>query len=354
MKKYIFLLAVLFLVGCASKNNTELPTTTQSQSNYIAYSVTENKVNLKLNKKIVQTLEFDHNINKDDISAEDFDFDGYTDICIPTFYDMRLYSYYRYNPDTEQFEEWDELNKIDNILEVNPDNTLTEYSSYLNDYTTYRWNDDILEPIKLLKCYSTHEGDIEDLYEYQPDGSKILIERTIINPENNTHCKITNCNEVIYFEVTENSVNVMRNGKIIQSIENKTLYKTCGSLGLYIAPETFINNSDFDFDGYNDLYIPNLDEWNEFHGTYYRYNPDMEQFEEWDELNKIGKLFTVGMSQNVRIGQILSLDTEDGQTFIYKWNGDSLNLVERCETDTDNNKIWYYIDENGNEFLCEY
>lgn len=80
----------------------------------------------------------------------------------------------------------------------------------------------------------------------------------------------------------------------------------------------------------------------------------MEQFEEWDELNKIGKLLTVGMSQNVKIGQILSLDTDDGQTFIYKWNGDRLNLVERCETDTDNNKIWYYIDENGNEFLCEY
>ncbi|MDE5834418.1 MAG: hypothetical protein K2H26_02740, partial [Ruminococcus sp.] len=111
MKKYFFLLIVLFLSGCTSENNTD--TITQSQSNYISYSVTENKIDLKLNKKVIQTLEFDHNINKDYISVEDFDFDGYMDICIQTFYDMRLYSYYHYNPDTEKFEEWDELNKID-------------------------------------------------------------------------------------------------------------------------------------------------------------------------------------------------------------------------------------------------
>lgn len=109
--------------------------------------------------------------------------------------------------------------------------------------------------------------------------------------------------------------------------------------------------SDFDFDGYDDLYVPDYDG---LHGTYYRYNPDTEHFDVWDELNKIGRLLNVGMSENVRIGRILSLDTDDSQRFIYKWNGDKLNMVERRETDKNNNtETWYYIDENGNEILID-
>lgn len=110
------------------------------------------------------------------------------------------------------------------------------------------------------------------------------------------------------------------------------------------TPETFHSETqqsitaDFDYDG--------------FHGTYYHYNPDTEKFNEWDELNKIGRLLNVGMSENVRIGQVLSLDTDDGQRFIYKWNGSKLNLIERRETDK-NTETWYYINENGNEILID-
>lgn len=45
--------------------------------------------------------------------------------------------------------------------------------------------------------------------------------------------------------------------------------------------------------------------------------------------------------------------TDDGQRFIYKWNNDKLNLIERRETDENNNMKLYYIDENGNETLID-
>lgn len=497
MKKYIFLLAVLFLSGCASESNTEIPsadtnviketqqttisetintettTTTRPKSNYLVYSVTENKVDLKLNKKVVQTIELDYRPIRDYISAQDFDFDGYTDIFIPSERSGLSGTYYHYNPETEQFEEWDELNKIGYRLTAEQDNTLTttSYLEYGNFSKKYKWNGDLLESVAIVDYYYSKNGYINDLYEYQPDGSKILVERTYINPENNAKYKTLGRDEVVYFEVTENSVNAMRDGKILQSFENNTLYERSLSGERHTTPEKYLDTSDFDYDGYEDLFIPEsadkgtyyrfnpdterFDVWDELNktgdiffmepddenylrsiiyrdgkyyetlvrewkngelvlhhrevpytlqqnnvqykdyidvngvifrrdrnsqkisvddvdfdfdghndlyipdydeekGIYYHYNPDMEKFEEWDELNKIGRPLTVGMSQNVRIGQILSLDTDDGQRFIYKWNGDKLNLVERCETDADNNKIWYYIDENGNEFLSEY
>lgn len=624
MKKYL-LLCMAFLCGCAAKNTPEIPETTESsitettqtttaeiptetttrpKTNYLVYSVTENKVDLKLNKKVVQTLEFDYSPYREYISAEDFDFDGYTDIFIPSEKSAYYGTYYHYNPNTEQFEEWDELNKTGYLLEIQSDNTLldTAYSHYGSTYTTYKWNGNILEPVTLRDCYFTYKDSIEDLYEYQPDGSKIIVERTFINPKNNARYKTLGREEIIYFEVTENSIDVMRDGKKLQSIESN-LYSQVhenepdsqpedfidifdfdfdGYDDLYITtvisknnydmiyyhfkPETekfeewdelnninsyiytertdnkqlrtspgnekhsevivyewhdnnlvpvqrevsyttddgerykdyfdsqdnifrreqikqyefkkiSVDDIDFDFDGYNDLYIPDYDElhgtyyrynpdteqfdewyelnkiglpmkiddnrlkyhtsdlkgnaetvfyewqddkliqsqrkvtyntddgerytdyfnsadniirrertifseyritsgtekisvddvdfdfdgyndlyipdYDELHGTYYHYNPETENFDEWYELNKIGRPLTVGMSSNLSIGKILAQDTDNGQTFIYKWNGDKLNLVERCETDSDNNKIWYYIDENGNEVLRE-
>lgn len=621
MKKYL-LLCMIFLCGCASQNNTQIQettavesitetttqsttveavteTTTEKKKNFLIYSVTENKVDLKLNKKVVQTIELDYCPIRNYISAEDFDFDGYTDIFIPAEHSGITGTYYRYNPDTEHFDEWDELNKIGYKLTINSDNTLTN-TSYLEcgeTNTKYQWNGDSLERITLLERYLTYRNIIEDFYEYQPDGSKILVERIYINSENNAKYKTLGRDEVIYFEVTENSVNAMRDGKILQSFENNTIYNHSLSGERHTPPEKYLDTSDFDydgyedlfipetadkgtyyhfnpdterfdvwdelnktgdtffmesddenylrnmvyykdgtyeyetlvrewrngklvphhrettykkdkiiyrdyvdtddiifrrdrnyqkisvddvdfdFDGYNDLYIPDYDDekgtyyrynpdkekfggWDELNkislplkvdgkylkyhtsdlkcnaqtilyewkddklvqyqrevtyntddgerytdyfnsadeifrrertifneyritagkekisvddvdfdfdgyndlyipdydgvnGIYYHYNPDMEHFDEWDELNKIGKLLTVGMSENITIGKVLFFDTDDGQRFIYKWNNDKLNLIERRETDENNNMKLYYIDENGNETLID-
>ncbi|MDE6665082.1 MAG: hypothetical protein K2K14_02685 [Ruminococcus sp.] len=298
MKKYIFLLAVLFLSGCASENNMEIPTvtntstetvqsvisetitaetTTKPKANHLVYSVTENKVELKLNKKVVQTLEFDYSPIRKYISAEDFDFDGYKDIFIPFEHSGISGTYYHYNPETEHFDEWDELNKIGYKLTVNTDNTLTitSYFEYGDISTKYQWNGDSLEPIALIDYHYSKNGYINDLYEYQPDGSKILVERTYINSKNNAKYKTLGRDEVIYFEVTENSVNAMRDGKVIQSFENNTLYEHSLSGERHTPPEKYLDTSDFDYDGYEDLFIPETAD----KGTYYRFNPDTERFD---------------------------------------------------------------------------
>lgn len=144
----------------------------------------------------------------------------------------------------------------------------------------------------------------------------------------------------LIYSVTENKVDLKLNKKVVQTIELD-----------YCPIKEYISAEDFDFDGYTDIFIPS--ERSGISGTYYRYNPDKEYFDEWDELNKIGKLLTVGMSKNITTGKILYFDTDDGQRFIYKWNSDKLNLIERRETDENNNMKLYYIDENGNETLID-
>ncbi|MDE6093058.1 MAG: hypothetical protein K2G14_08185 [Ruminococcus sp.] len=335
MKKYIFLLTVLFLSGCASENNMEIPTatdtstetvqsvisetttaetttvetTTKPKTNHLVYSVTENKVELKLNKKVVQTLEFDYSPIRKYISAEDFDFDGYRDIFIPLKGSGIAGTYYHYNPETEQFEEWDEINKIGYKLTVNTDNTLTNtsYLEYGEISTKYQWNGDSLEPIELLDCYYSKNGYINDLYEYQLDGSKILVERAYINSKNNAQYKTLGRDEVIYFEVTENSVNAMRDGKVLQSFENNTLYEHSLSGERHTPPEKYLDTSDFDYDGYEDLFIPETVD----KGTYYRFNPDTERFDVWDELNKTGDIFFMESDDENCLRSIIYKDSTD-------------------------------------------
>lgn len=362
MKKYL-LLCMAFLCGCASQNNTQIQkttavesvtettaetttveptteTTTKTKTNYLVYSVTENKVDLKLNKKTVQTIELDYRPMIDYISAEDFDFDGYTDIFIPAERSGISGKYYHYNPDTEHFDEWDELNKIGYKLTANSDNTLTvnSYLEYGDVSTKYQWNGNSLELVALLDCRYSKNGYINDLYEYQPDGSKILVERTYINPKNNAKYKTLGRDEVIYFEVTENSVNAMRDGKVLQSFENNTLYEHSLSGERHTPPEKYLDNSDFDYDGYEDLFIPETAD----KGTYYRFNPDTERFDKWDELNKTGDTFFMESDDENYLRSIVYYkdDTYEYETLVREWQNGKL-VPHHRETTYKNDKTVY-------------
>ena len=367
---------MIFLCGCASQNNTQIQettavesitetttqsttveavteTTTEKKKNFLIYSVTENKVDLKLNKKVVQTIELDYCPIKEYISAEDFDFDGYTDIFIPSERSGISGIYYHYNPETEQFEEWDELNETGYKFTVNSDNTLTatSYLKYGDVSTQYHWNGDSLEPITLLERYSKYRNIIEDFYEYQPDGSKILVERTYINFENNARYKTLRRDEVIYFEVTENSVNAMRDGKKLQSIESD-LYSQIQKYEPNHKPEEFISTFDFDFDGYEDLYITTVISKNHYELIYYHFNPYTKKFEEWDELNNIHNYIYPEITDNKRL-KASSGNEERLEATIYEWQNNKLIPVQyEVSYKTDDDKYYKdYFDSDGNIFM---
>ncbi|MDE6665083.1 MAG: hypothetical protein K2K14_02690 [Ruminococcus sp.] len=97
-----------------------------------------------------------------------------------------------------------------------------------------------------------------------------------------------------------------------------------------------VDDVDFDFDGYNDLYIPDYDDEK---GTYYRYSPDTEKFEAWDELNKISLPLTVD-------GNCLKYHTSDimdnDETVFYEWLDKSISQSQRIVT---------YTAENGERYI---
>jgi len=134
----------------------------------------------------------------------------------------------------------------------------------------------------------------------------------------------------IYIMVDGNFYSMIA-GKFVEDIEDK-----------------MIDDTDFDFDGFCDLYLP----YNEEKGLYYRYNPDTKYFEYWQELNNIRYKLDTGMSANLNIGQCLSY-TEGNNTYIYNWEDDKLILRERLISEDGKNIKKYYIDDDGNEILAE-
>lgn len=213
-----------------------------------------------------------------------------------------------------------------------------------HEVTVYKWKTGKLHPVSHEIQYAVYNQIYIDHFEFDDAGKETFVkkERALLD-ENN---EWLGTEEVEFphsyaFSVNENSIDVLLDGKIVQTIE-------CD----HTLSEKNLFFEDYDFDGFNDLFILNENS----NGTYYRYVPDTGLFENWDELNKIGKFMYTGISSNVSIGKILVQNDGNGQTFIYKWNDGSLILVERSETVIDENtnesvKKWYYIDENGNEVI---
>lgn len=149
--------------------------------------------------------------------------------------------------------------------------------------------------------------------------------------------------------VNENSVNVMRNGDVIQTLDC-TPYS-----------ENMLISEDYNFDRYDDLFVITDIQDVKLSGIYFKFNTETALFEEWSELNNIGHTLDIGMSSNLSIGQVLSYSTSNPdahETFIYKWENDKLILVERRITiiyNENNTAVTelYYIDDNGNEILIE-
>lgn len=385
MKKYIIALVLTgLLAGCSDRNENTVsnenepvsaPETTAETTTAEEITTESELVSDGYNFKveadgihffegsIYQKIELDcseflESVEKYDKAPEefltiaDFNFDGYDDLFVPHGIGVANVSgkYFYMNPtrDFNPFEEWDELNKIGLLMSVDSENqvlNLSETGSAVDhEVTVYKWKTGKLHPVSHEIQYAVYNQIYIDHFEFDDAGKETFVKRERVLLDENNEWLGTEEVEFPHsyaFSVNENSIDVMLDGKIVQTLE-------CD----HTLSEKNLFFEDYDFDGFNDLFILNENS----NGTYYRYVPDSGLFEKWDELNKIGKFMYTGISSNVSIGKILVQNDGNGQTFIYKWNDGSLILVERSETVIDENtnesvKKWYYIDENGNEVI---
>ena len=366
------------MTGCTQENNasveTELETqgikieldTTQSitteniTTDVLSYSRYTEEINLKINNNYIQTID---NISVNaDIITEDYDFDGYEDIFISETKDSPRGIYYHFNSNTEQFENWEELNQIGWKIEIQDNHTLlmTCYDYYGSTHTIYEWNNTKLIPKKFIDFYFKSDYEVADYYQYLDSQTKMLYYRELYNINSNTCIKAINY--PIYFEIQENAIVIMKNNAVIQTIENINLLKFVRDLEEHLeelkktrpveggiqAPEKYLQTYDYDFDGYDDLFIPtNLSGVGEF----YHFNSNTEQFETWEELNQIG------IALYPEVSKKLLTAYDSGNSYIYKWDSKmtNLDLIQRKYTYKvqDGNTITeiYQIDEAGNEIL---
>lgn len=142
------------------------------------------------------------------------------------------------------------------------------------------------------------------------------------------------------FRIQDNGVEVIRDGKLIQLIETDTKpFLDAYQNGTISSSATLITLGDYDFDGYDDLYIrqggfetPNS------YGVYMHYNPETKKFETWEELADIKTTIWID-EENQKLNTSVSGSAVDHESWTYIWNEDKqLQLVE--------NSIQYAIEED--------
>lgn len=124
-------------------------------------------------------------------------------------------------------------------------------------------------------------------------------------------------------------------------------------LDYYYSPdEKSITVADFNFDGYDDIFIP-YESYYAGYGYYYCYIPEKNDFEENEELAAIGRAMKV-------TGEgILTEEQDDGYTeryIDYQWTNGKLKPFRKTETYTSysDGKVHtdiYKYDTDGNEYL---
>lgn len=142
------------------------------------------------------------------------------------------------------------------------------------------------------------------------------------------------------FRIKDNGVEVIRDDKVIQLIETDTKpFLDAYQDGTISSSATLITLGDYDFDGYDDLYIrqggfgtPNS------YGVYMHYNPKTKKFETWEELADIKTTIWID-EENQKLNTSVSGSAVDHESWTYIWNEDKqLQLIE--------NSIQYAVEED--------
>lgn len=128
--------------------------------------------------------------------------------------------------------------------------------------------------------------------------------------------RIQSQNDEISFQVNETIVEVIKNENVLQTLE-------CD----WTADGDGIVVDDFDFDGYDDLFVRMEHGAMYAPGTYFRFHPGTSQYEKWDALNSIGKEMLPDHEKHTLMHRVY--DSEHWmEYYVYEWNDDSLVLTE--------------------------
>ncbi|MBQ9898176.1 MAG: hypothetical protein IJM44_01815 [Ruminococcus sp.] len=117
---------------------------------------------------------------------EDYDYDGFDDLAVPTEFpqtgEWNSFFYYRFDPDTELYVPWDTLNEKGVTFYFPPDNCtdlqITGYTGLWNDetyeYYVYVWRDGELVPTLHTHYYTADDGfRAVDKYVYDENGDEV-------------------------------------------------------------------------------------------------------------------------------------------------------------------------------------
>ncbi|MBE6844187.1 MAG: hypothetical protein E7508_00540 [Ruminococcus sp.] len=145
------------------------------------------------------------------------------------------------------------------------------------------------------------------------------------NTESSSALETIDVVEDITFNVKGKEVEVIKGEEIIQILD-------CN----YTSDKEKIFTEDYDFDGFDDLFVMMENGAMYAPGTYFRYNPDTEMYEKWDTLNKIGRQVIIDDEK-----QTLKYRKNTSEYWmeylIYKWDNDRLILSEHIASEDGKN-----------------
>ncbi|MDD7185511.1 MAG: hypothetical protein SPE43_06670 [Ruminococcus sp.] len=155
------------------------------------------------------------------------------------------------------------------------------------------------------------------------------------------------------FRLNQSGIEVSKKGEFIQLIETDYLENYPPYFDT--SPEMHFSFNDYNFDGYEDFFIPSSFETPNVSGVYYTYNAGTGLFEECEELNRIGLLMSA--DKNSLECCITGINSGYEDT-VYKWENDKLKPVSReVQYEKDENGLIYIdtfnYDSDGNENLLK-
>lgn len=95
----------------------------------------------------------------------------------------------------------------------------------------------------------------------------------------------------------------------------------------HYAPEELLYYRDYDFDGWNDLFIPEVLGRANMPGRYYRFNTETGLFDVWAELDEIG--LYIHPNNDGTLTCSVTSSAVDHKSTVYKWQDGKLTAIRR-------------------------